>query len=132
MNKKFKTVLLWLLLFAIPLQGFATSSMLFCEISHHHEVTTMQVSALEHDHDGHQHELSATVSDHGHHNDGFQHDMTKCSACAACCVGAAIVSSLGNGFSLTPPESHPIPFSIVRFAGHIPAGLERPPRLILI
>lgn len=133
MNKKLKTVLLWLLLFALPLQGFAASAMLFCETAHHHATPTMQVSSVnEHDHGAHQHELPVSASDHNHHSDSTHHDMTKCSACAACCVGAAIVSSLGNGFSSAQPNSHSIPFSTVHFAGHIPAGLERPPRAILI
>lgn len=135
MNKKFKTALLWLLLFALPLQGFAASAMLFCKTSHHHE-TMMQVSSQgDHDHAAHQHDqhgLSTTAADTSSQSGGLQHDMTKCSACAACCVGAAIVSSLGNGFSSAPPDSHSIPFSAVRFAGHIPAGLERPPRAILV
>jgi len=134
MNKKFKTALLWLLLFALPLQGFAASAMLFCKTSPHHEMTMQVSNQGEHDHAAHQHsqhQLSATASDHSPQSGGLQHDMTKCSACAACCVGAAIVSSLGNSFSSAPPDSHSILFSAVRFAGHIPAGLERPPRSIL-
>lgn len=56
------------------------------------------------------------------------HKGYSCSACAACCFGAAVPPSVvsWNPAPTTAEvafDSHPL-----LFTGHIPPGLERPPR----
>lgn len=144
MRKVFKTVLLLLLLLAVPFQGYAASAMLFCETSHHRTDTVPTTHAghqHSHDqhteHDGslisadhHQHQV-ADSSDHGSGKNGSHHNLSKCSACSTCCVGAAIAPPLMDFVAVSPSGSHLISFITVSFVGHIPGRLERPPSTFL-
>lgn len=155
MLRLFKTVLLYLLMLAIPAQGFAASTMLFCGPSHQRMVSA-QDSAR---HAAHGHSGALTlVADHqdhtpsadsmdslGHasaHEVAAPHDSDsgpgktgdiakfKCSACAACCVSAAITASdlklpLANQ-AFEPIASRPIPY-----VGFLTDGPRRPPRTFL-
>ncbi len=137
MHTKFRTALLWLLFLLLPLQGFATSAMLFCKSMHHPEIT-MQTSNpnacdhIEHQHIQHaQHALSDTNSDHSPHHQSHN-DTTNCSACTSCCVGTALILSFDRTVSSVSPGPHSIAFLTIHFVGHIPAGPERPPRQTLV
>jgi hypothetical protein len=137
-NRLYKIVLIWLLLPAIPLQGIAAGMQISCGPMHH----ASDRASLAPQHDGgggdeHQHHHHGMSQ----HDDGTQHDDSAgkgkmqradtCSACAACCVGAAVIpstlqiplASSAVGARIAEPSSS--------FTGHIPAGLERPPRFIL-
>lgn len=144
MRKVFKTVLLWLLLLAVPFQGYAASAMLFCETSHHRTDTVPATHADHHHnheqhaaHDGslisadyHQHQV-ADSSNHGSEKNGSQHGLSKCSACSTCCVGAAIAPTLMDFVAIPPSDPHLISFITISFVGHIPGRLERPPSTFL-
>ncbi|MBI1773665.1 MAG: hypothetical protein HYR68_15225 [Burkholderiales bacterium] len=116
---------------AIPFQGFAAAAMVNCNTEHHHVLPGEQ-----HDHD------HAQVGQHEHHHSGADKNSDhavsktspvtktmkdKCSACASCCVGAALVTN-----SALPPVSTPssekISLVFSSHFGHISDGLERPPR----
>ena len=141
MRQVFKTVLLWLLLLAVPFQGYAASAMLFCETSHHRTDTVPTAHAdhqHNHDHhakhdgslisvDHHQHQPAADSPDDGSEKNGSQHNLSKCSACSTCCVGAAIAPTLMDFAAIPPSDPHLISFATVSFVGHIPGRLERPP-----
>lgn len=94
---RIRTVLAWLLLLAIPLQGIAAASMLYCGPAARAAVQLQQSSSA-----GHHHMQAA---DHGgraghtgHHagkaTDGALPDAGhKCGVCAACCHGAALTGT---------------------------------------
>lgn len=117
---------------AIPLQGFAAASMMLCA-AEHHQVSVAQISqAGEHD---------VNNEDHKHHAQTYEADAQssdpattqhhasndKCSACAACCVGAAILTSY-LASPISRPASEKIDMTFSSHLGYISDSLERPPR----
>ena len=146
-----KNLFTWLLLLAVPLQGYAASTMLICGQGHHASAsrTTARVaeqnatSAANHDHSAahqdhashaHQHiksqfdlENAASPQDHALTKVKGKHLSGKCSVCASCCGSAAMIST----FVLPPLERassmvEPLPLPhIVDITIH---GFERPPR----
>ncbi|MBI1770785.1 MAG: hypothetical protein HYR68_00155 [Burkholderiales bacterium] len=132
MKKLFRLFLLCIMFVAIPFQGFAAAAMVDCNTEHHHVLPNEQ-----HDHDHaqvgqhkHQHSADDKVSNHAVSKASPVTKVMKdkCSACASCCVGAALVTT-----STVPPVSTPSSekISLVSSShfGHISDGLERPPRL---
>ncbi len=153
-----RTVLAWLLMLAIPVQGFAATAMLFCAPSHHGVVSTItafQVAASKpqasehsaHYHAGMQqsahHEHESDVSSSATSNAADSPDLAKtaplkigkvadgkCSACATCCTGSALVSAPQmNPVAMTGSDS--IPFTLESFFSYVPEGFDPPPRSIL-
>lgn len=132
MNRVLKTFLLWLLLAALPLQGFAAAVQTSCGPTAHHGSSEMVIQPHSHHHEGDGAASGATVvaansagdSAHSKHKSAF------CSSCATCCVGAVAppsVSLLTPVYSSSlPVVSSPSPL----VTGFIPAGLERPPKRI--
>lgn len=147
MNRTLKTLLLWLLALALPVQGYAAVAKLSCGPTHH---APTAVSHVERSH-------LATMSthsgfDHPHHadmtDDGVQAaagkldgdanaalDKTengKCSACATCCVGGAMLPSMSNWSPVAEGSNLAISAAVSFFSGPIPDGLKRPPRSLLV
>ncbi len=95
---RFRLFLAWLIVAAIPLQGLAASSMLFCATGPHHAKTQVvaaqvldltsidSVSSATHDHSLHSHAGAAQVEkspDSGAKKlPGSEH---QCTVCASCC-----------------------------------------------
>lgn len=139
--RRFRTALVWLLLLAVPLQGFAASAMLFCGIAH-----GGAASQLSHEHpalnggDGHAHagdrhghgvllDADGTIDANPDSPLSDLHDGA-CSACASCCSGAALLLSSVNVVS---PFGHDAPVLASNCAepGQNSPGPDRPPRLLL-
>jgi hypothetical protein len=84
----------WLLIAAVPMQGFAAASMLFCGMGAQHQHTAQ--ASEPHDHVAmHGHSGDAAQGHHAHATDpapdaSADADHT-CSICAACCNGMALV-----------------------------------------
>jgi hypothetical protein len=123
-----RSLLVWLLLLALPFQAFASASML---PSAAHAVVAEDVPPCHQqmmDAIGHEHAASPTAMRDDH---AGQHAKGKCGSCAACCVGAAMASGLPAALALPPPGTATIPFH----AGHLPSVdpvlLERPPSIFL-
>lgn len=131
MNKLLQSLIVWILLLAVPLQGFAAATMMLCEpqvaeaaampgAAHDHQAMLAAQAAAHHD---------QAVS--GHEGDGGKHDRQaggKCGACSTCCYGAAMAPPTSLPMSSGAPAFESIPFA----AGHAPtvdlAGPERPPQ----
>ena len=125
--KILKILAICLLIFALPVQGFAAASQAFC---HGRQATHM---VLQEDHGAHKHEHEHEQAS-SHHHDGVHADNKatqlnhKCSHCAQCCAGYAMA------FSQLPSFALPVAKSI--WVGSLPvlhgsislSGLERPPR----
>jgi hypothetical protein len=84
----------WLLITAVPMQGFAAASMLFCGMGAQHQHTAKASEPHEH---ADMHSLSGDAAQ-GHHAhvadpapDASPDDNHQCSICAACCNGVALV-----------------------------------------
>lgn len=144
MHCTLKTFLLWLLIFALPVQGFAAATK--CA-STHHEIRSM-VGPVDHHHHGdvansdHHHPPHETVrnilpdepaTDHATAtatSPASKYAGSSCSSCATCCLGAAALPSdlklpsFHNGSEMVVDSSSPL------VTGYIPAGLERPPKHI--
>ena len=139
---------MWLLVLALPVQGFAASTMLLCGAGHH---GSAQATEGEHDHASHMHQGARdvfAVSESTAHNHAAQAPssledsavspltakhakvMGKCSACAACCT---VVFLPTNVIAFTAPApSHGLPMvEPTTQTGFIADGPERPPRLPL-
>lgn len=153
MSRLSKSLLLYLLMLAIPAQGFAASTLLFCGPAHQ-RVTTAQES--DH-HSGHGHSY-ARAADHQAHvlpavsvdsvglasidaeGDSTNNDYAlgiagepgklSCSACAACCMGVAAPAS---DQKLQPAglASERMAATSFRHIGFVTDGPRRPPRSFL-
>jgi hypothetical protein len=115
--------LLWILIMALPLQGGAVAFMR-CDLG----VAGSQPAARHGD-------MAQSASMRGGHCEqagdaaaGGTH--VKCSHCASCLVGAAAPPSMPS----LPTSATFSTFAVVAveaaFIGHIPATLERPPRVV--
>jgi hypothetical protein len=137
----FRSLIVWLMLLAVPFQGFASATMLLCAPSSGAKIAQLS-AAIDHSHHGHvaalqdqsvRHDHHATTSDasgsHAHDGSSTDHHAGgKCSSCAACCIGASMAPSTSSGLPVQPVHSESIPFH----SGHYPtvdlAFPERPPQ----
>jgi len=140
MPRVLKTFLFWLLALALPMQGYAAATMFTCrttlEHSSHsmnqatHLNEVMNAGGMSH----HEHDSARQISDSSlpHPASGKPHHHSSCSTCSVCCVGVAMMP---GGLDWQPPYSGaelPSASPAVSFFGHIPSGLDRPPRNILV
>ena len=137
-----KSLLVWFMLLAVPLQGFASATTLLCAPLDPASQTTglLNTPAPVHDH---QAMLAARHADHAdaagadtpaHHADASGksaagHDAGgKCNSCSACCFGAAMVTSHATRMPVELQQFTVIPFD----PGSVPAVdlalPERPPQ----
>jgi hypothetical protein len=140
MPRIFKTLLLWLLMAALPLQGFAAAMRMSCGPEHHEALPAVAMAkahhhaggSVHHHHDGmmhaHDEEAANSAGSSDNRPDTNQHKSSFCSACAACCAGAAAPPSLmvWSPVFTSSEATFITPATLV--TGFIPGGLERPPR----
>ncbi len=130
MKKLSHVLLICLLILGIPLQSLAAASNLLCGTQNHQQ----SQSVAQHKH-GHEHHHDADEAQLDHH----AHDQTddtnsikilkdKCSTCASCCVGAAMISG-SISVPVTRPLSEKIELVFSSHILHVGDGLERPPRV---
>ena len=140
MNFVVRTLLIWMLALAVPLQGMAAVTMASCETSKHSPVQTHQASSHGDDvrsgaapasHHHHGAVTSALTAD-DHEPMSVEASKTashKCSACAFCCSVGALPNTV-----LTVPAPEAMPTVFATLAPAIDAfaadGLERPPRRV--
>ena len=118
----------------IPLQGLAAVSIMLCATEHHQIFVTQNLQAGEHKF----HSCDETHERHtqAHDADAQSSDASstpahpckdKCSSCAACCVGAAILTSSIN-LPVLRPSSEKIDTVFSSHLAYISDSLKRPPR----
>lgn len=138
--------MLWLLALALPVQGFAAVTQSSCVPQMQHVIVA--AGAVENSTHSHHH-MSADSVEHTHHQVTVQldevvtaahqqndqthaHANAKCSACAVCCIGVAMLPGLPE-LPVFPLVSTPVvssPSSL--FFGFIPDGIKRPPKPSLV
>lgn len=138
MNRFLKTLLLWLMLVALPFQGIAATMQTVCAPAGGNGSAGMPDSAQVHHHDdaamhtahagaGH-HDASIKPANSPDNTHDGEHQHGACSVCANCCVGAlALLSKAGPDSACRaalPVTAAPLPW----LASVVPSGLERPPK----
>ena len=148
MTRFLKFALVWFIALALPVQGFAAVAMLCCEsgkmvsagsqshhsvsdiavavnvVSAHAQMNTDSGSDHEHDHNA----TAATDGAEQHEVHANADTKTKCSACAASCMSAAIVPDVFSEMPTPePPGLTVASFYPSQFTAYIPSTPQRPP-----
>lgn len=136
MYKLTKLLFAWLLIFALPLQAYASASMQNCAASHNNPVHITQSVQASPNHSvvtttlNAHHQHLHTASKHSHPTNQSQpskNSQDKCSACSACCASCGLVNSLSPGIATFTTYAL-IQFVQKSFSNHTPAGLDPPPK----
>lgn len=139
-----RSLLIWLMVLAVPVQAIAASGMQHCGPAHQSMQAGLTASsANEHDQaqDGapHEHAQAVTDSDDQQTGDevsdatlkaGALGDDYTCSACANCCSAVGLPSAVVR--TPEPPiAARASALSASALLSFVPGGLDRPPRAIL-
>jgi hypothetical protein len=121
MSRRLRTLLLCILIAALPLQGTATAFAACDALSH--EASTVH-EAMPHHHD-----MSMAQHDMPPGADAHKMKHHAGSNCASCCTGVAALPTIAIAapavFGSQQAVATPSPF----FSTAFPSGLERPPKL---
>ena len=129
MKRVLQSLIVWLMLLALPLQGLASVGMLSCS----HDAAPAAATPVHANHavaqDEHAHHAAAVQAADAHDH-VFHPGHGKCSSCASCGVGAAMAPAAGPTLAHYGAPTASIDF----IAGHVPsvdlALPERPPRFL--
>ncbi len=131
--KTVRFLVMCLLALAIPLQGMAAVSQLFC----HGTVSSVTQTRVDHSHHEaadhhHQHDQAqAQASDHQASKTELAKSLNhQCSTCAQCCFGTAVLPT-PISLVVNPETSTFVATSNVLLGTFSPLNLERPPRSFL-
>ena len=134
MSRSTRILLAWLLAALLPLQGYAAAAMISCGPMHAHRAA--QSDAQNRDHAGHLHSHAELAAHDLHASGGTPPAVPgtfdlKCSACAACCTGAAAPAPVVT--SVSAVKQHLIVSFFFDWSDHsvVPPRLDRPPRAAL-
>ena len=149
-----RSLLIWLLVLALPAQGVAVAAMVGCGLRHQAAVVAGGAAQVPHAHPhSHSHDAAGRAAHDFHHaavpaptgdagdasaSSGPAPDATvavaadvhKCSACASCCSASAILNTVP---SVPMPEFAALVFAdwVVSVDPFAVDGPDRPPRNIL-
>jgi hypothetical protein len=153
MSRLSKSLLLYLLMLAIPAQGFAASTLLFCGPVHQRGTTAQESDH----HSGHGHSYTRAADHQAHllpavsvnspglasidaagdstNSDGGlgiagEPGKSSCSACAACCMGVAAPAT-EQRLQPADPAIERTAATPFRSIGFVTDGPRRPPRSFL-
>jgi len=140
-----RTLLIWLLVLALPAQGAMAATMAFCGPNHHG--STAAASAPHDAHAVHDHEHTVQGQAHSHSADELasddasavtststsknlgQADVQKCSVCASCCSATAVWGTVPK-----LPVVEPAATIFAEVVSVVPPftadGPDRPPRIV--
>ncbi|GGY89442.1 hypothetical protein GCM10007388_23690 [Pseudoduganella plicata] len=131
MKALLRILVLWLLMAGVPLQGYASATMLLCA-----PPATAAAHSAAMAHGEHDHAAMLAAQEHGDHQNqqdnqnqpGTHHGDAKCAGAAFCCTGAPLAGAMPTAPSLPDARSAPVPFDSTAPAAVDLAGLERPPK----
>ncbi len=133
MSRSTHTLLAWILAALLPLQGYAAAAMISCGPMHADRAIAH--SSHEARYAGHHHDAAGPAGN-AHEESGGTPALPdllkfKCSACAACCTGAAAPSPAIP--VVTAAKSHAVVSLFFDWSDHsiVLPGLDRPPRAAL-
>lgn len=131
-----RSVLIWLMVLAMPVQGIAAARMQHCATTQRPMQAPSVSAPSMHQHQhansrSHAHafanEASATLSGNTHIQTAGD---ASCSACAACCSAIAF-PAVTVQILAPPPERVLAPRLVLAGDSFVPSRLERPPRSVL-
>ena len=145
-----RILLTCLLLIALPIKGFAATSMLACGPNHHHLYGTAAhegevASSLSHDHgngETHQHSAMQPLASDPAQSGVLSDDAAsagrspplnanfKCNTCAPCCASAMLTNDVSIQLA-APVGSSEFPTFKIIYRSATVGRLDRPPRPIL-
>ena len=126
-------MIVWVILLAVPLQGFASATMSLC-------AQPPAAAQYDHDHDydmmSEDGDVSDTIAHDGHaapgmrdvHHPASNHHSGKCAACASCCSCVSMAPSVIVVVPLSASPSLIVPFDQHSLPSVDLALPERPPR----
>lgn len=154
MKLLFRSMLVWLMLVALPFQGFASASMLLCApmspsamlaqaagraqagAGHDHAAMLAAGAAAQTqaqaEHGAPHHGLAGAAHQNQKQQDHQQHEKSRCGTPAACCVGAALAPAMPDALPGLQSPSEAIPFHGAPQSSADLAAFERPPKSIAI
>ncbi|MEW7849872.1 hypothetical protein AB2N08_14340 [Massilia aurea] len=90
-----RRALVWLMLLAIPFQGVVAAGMVACAHASAQYGAAMTMPAMDHGavQTGHCHDANPSANDPAPLDNDHGQDQERCSACAACCIGAAMAGA---------------------------------------
>lgn len=140
-----RSLLIWLMVLAVPVQAIAASAMQHCGPGHQMMQAGLTAATLVDEHDqaqggaAHEHAQVATESDVQQTVDDVSNtaltagalgnDYT-CSACANCCSAVGLPSVVVR-IPEPPIADQATAFSAAALLSFVPGGLDRPPRAFL-
>jgi hypothetical protein len=123
-----RSLIVWLMLLALPYQGYAAATMMLCVAP----ATTAGPAQAAMPSGPHDHAAlmaaQAAHADHSHGNDGQStHSSVKCSGSACCAAGAPVLA-----LALNVPALQPVSVAVPFYSEFLPAvdlaHPERPPQ----
>lgn len=104
-------VLAWLIMLALPLQGFASATMVFCAGEHHGTSAAIQGTHehSSHDHSAHQHpavDSHQANADDARSSQALPDAIHKCGVCASCCFSVAVTQDRTSAGFLPLERAH--------------------------
>lgn len=152
MKRFIRYFVMWLLVLALPVQGFAASTMLLCDAGH--QGSASRIEAV-HDHGSHGHngkhegaqpvratsepnaDVDALAADSSHVDStaspkSAKHAKVvgKCGSCASCCTAAFLPTTIAEFKASTPSRAIAV-VELTTRVGFFTDGPDRPPRLRL-
>lgn len=135
-------IVMWPLIAALPIQGIAAATMIACGPEHKASMAGMAAASSDHHHaeaaPAHQHDdetsQNGDVDEPVPHANGdhagstSKHGTSSCSACSACCIGAAMPPATPDWVPDHNGSESVLSLPASAILSHISAGLERPPR----
>lgn len=117
MRTLFKRFLLVFMMLALPVQTFASAAMLGCE-SMRAQIQIPVDASMENCHEAPA-DQNAPAGEH------------QCKHCTACYLATGLPIPVSGATHVAPAPHIPYLHPAAQFSGHIPEGLERPPRTSL-
>lgn len=121
MRKLIGTLLTWLLLLAIPMQGQAATAVLFCGAGHHGVMAQAGVQPVS---DHHMQMVATTDFSQSEWTVGHASGDDKCGA-------YSVIVGTPSVVLLPATVAQPIPYTLESFVNYIPKRLTPPPRAVL-
>jgi len=128
-----RSLLIWLVAFAVPLQGVAAASLRHCMPAHERMHAAGAHEHHPHAMPSHDHVHPVASSSGGDTHDAGSHKAQdtfkagKCSACAACCVALGLPADSVQ-IPVVPGDAFVAKVRVTQPPSFVPGGLDRPPR----
>ena len=130
MNTFLRSLIVWLLLLAVPFQGMAAVATDAC-LPQHSPVQVMPMAEQMHGATPPCHEVAMSSAMPEHEPATPHHKAGKCGTCSACGIGSAVLPTFLPQLAVHAPAAAASPAAISHLPSVHLAQPERPPRVYL-